>query len=137
MNSEATVTTSEDGSIITINVPISFKRHGGRKTIIAPSGQAINQDRDEKQDITLLKNLINAHRWQRMLESGRYSSITKLCTSENIAKGNIVTVIRMINLAPDIQEAILSSTHPTLLTRANFVKVFPAEWTKQREYFGF
>ncbi len=137
MNTEATVTTNEDGSIITINLPISFKRHGGRKTIISPQGCKLNEDRDEKQDFTLLKAIVNAHRWQKMLYEGKYDSISRLCEGEGIAKGNMSTILRMVNLAPDIQEAIIKGTYPNHLTRANFVRKFPVEWSKQREIFGF
>lgn len=128
---------NQDQSIITIAIPISLKRRSGKKTIIAPSGGAINEDRNQKHDAVLLKNLVNAHRWQAMLDDGTYASINQLCAGENIPKGNITTVIRMVNLAPDIQQAILYGTHPAYLTRADFVKPFPDLWKKQKDYFGF
>ncbi|MFT5133172.1 MAG: hypothetical protein ACI9SC_001641 [Gammaproteobacteria bacterium] len=131
------VTTNHDQSLIRVFIPVRMKRHAGRKTLISPQGQSINADRDHQQDKTLLKNLINAHRWQRMLDSGKYSSISDLCRGEGIAKGNISTVIRMVTLAPDIQEAILNGQHPNHLTRADFVGVFPVDWIEQREGFGF
>ncbi len=40
-------------------------------------------------------------------------------------------------LAPDIQEAILNSTHPATLTLADFMDPFPQLWELQRKQYGF
>ncbi|MFT5084200.1 MAG: hypothetical protein ACI9Y1_002253 [Lentisphaeria bacterium] len=135
MHSE--VTANHDLSLIKVFIPVRLKRHVGRKTLISPQGQSINADRDHQQDKTLLKNLINAHRWQWILDSGKYTSISDLCRGEGITKDNISTVIRMVTLASDIQEAIINGQHPNHLTRADFVAVFPVDWMAQREGFGF
>ncbi len=131
------VTINDDKSLITVFIPVRLKRHAGRKTLLSPQGRAINPDRDQQQDRTLLKNLVDAHRWQRQLDAGKYTSVSDLCRGEGISPGNISTVIRMVTLAPDIQEAILNSQHPNHLTRADFVRAFPVDWVAQRKYFGF
>jgi len=46
-------------------------------------------------------------------------------------------VMTIEELAPDIQEKILHSTHPATLTLADFLKPFPHLWELQREKFGF
>ncbi len=38
---------------------------------------------------------------------------------------------------PDIQEAILNSTHPVTLTLADFMDPFPQVWELQRKQYGF
>ena len=105
--------------------------------MIMPDGAPVNADRNRSHDETLLKNLVNAHRWQRMIDSEQYPSISQLCEGEGMTQGNISTVMRMVTLAPDIQEAILYSTHPAHLTRAHFKANFPICWKEQREHFGF
>ncbi len=137
MSKKVRIAVNEDQSLITIDIPIEFQKRGGKKTIINPDGHSINRDRNDKHDIVLIRNLVQAHYWQRMITSGKYGSINQLCDGENLPKGNIVTVIRMVTLAPDIQHAILNSTHPSHLTRADFVKPFPHLWKEQRKYFGF
>lgn len=136
MSQAINITVNADQSIVTIDIPITFKRRGGKKTIIAPDGHAVNDDRNEKQDRILLKTLVNAHKWQRMLDSGKYESISKLCEGEDLSKGYTARVIRMVTLAPNIQEKILNMQCPGHLYRENFVKAFPAGWDEQRRHFG-
>ena len=131
------ITTDESNGLITLFIPVIWNKHGGRKSITAPDGHRLNQDRNKKADATLLKALVQAHTWQRMLNDGLYPSISKLCQGEKISKGNIASVMRMVTLAPDIQEAIINATHPCHLTRADFIKGFPALWEEQRAEFGF
>jgi len=48
-------------------------------------------------------------------------------------------IIRLVNLAPDIQEAIVNGTHPRDLTLADLikVKVLPRLWREQKALLGF
>jgi len=46
-------------------------------------------------------------------------------------------ILRLTLLAPDIQEAILNSTHPAQLTLKDFLRPFSLIWQEQREQFGF
>ncbi len=137
MSKDISISVSDDNAIITVFIPVSFKRHGGKKVIISPQGVPVNSDRDKNKDWTLLKNLVAAHRYQRMIYTQKYPSISELCVGEDISKGHIVTVMRLVTLAPDIQESILNNTYPPHLSRADFVKPFPLIWEDQRKYFGF
>jgi hypothetical protein len=52
-----------------------------------------------------VKALSRAHRWKRLLESGRYGSFGELA-AERIDRSNPGKTLRLALLAPDIVEAI-------------------------------
>ena len=63
-----------DGSTITVRIPMTWKRRGGRKVIIAPDGGDAWAPAKPRPDETLIRALARAHRWKRMLEEGTYRS---------------------------------------------------------------
>lgn len=133
-----TINLNHDGDLIHIFIPAHLGRHSGRKTILSPTGQPVNSDRNEEADVTLLNALIRAHRWNRWLAKGRYKSIKEIATDEGITSPSYASrILRLVLLAPDIQEAILGSTHPANLTLADFMDPFPQLWELQRKQYEF
>jgi hypothetical protein len=129
---------SSDGKRIQIFIPAQLGRYSGRKTILAPSGRPVNPDRDMEADTTLINALVRAHRWNRWLASGKYSSVKEIATDEGITSPSYASrILRLVMLAPDIQEAILDSAHPATLTLADLMDPFPHLWALQRKRFGF
>jgi hypothetical protein len=57
-----------DGRTITVQIPITWKRRGGQKVIIAPDGGDAWVPAKPRPDETLIRALARAHRWKRMLE---------------------------------------------------------------------
>lgn len=136
MNSH--INLSRDGKLIQIFIPAQLGRHSGRKTILSPTGQPVNPDRNTEADVTLINALVRAHRWNRWLVKGKYCSVKEIATDEGISSPSYASrILRLVLLAPDIQEAILESTHPTTLTLADFMDPFPQVWELQRKQFGF
>ncbi len=133
-----TINLNREGDLIQIFIPAHLGRHAGRKTILSPSGQPVNPDRNEEADVTLLNALIKAHRWNRWLNKGKYNSVNKIADDEGIRSPSYASrILRLTLLAPDIQETILNSTHPATLTLADFMSPFPQVWELQRKQFGF
>ncbi|SMG66871.1 bacteriophage-related protein [methanotrophic bacterial endosymbiont of Bathymodiolus sp.] len=133
-----TITLNREGNLIQVFIPAHLGRHAGRKTILSPTGQPINPDRNEEADVTLLNALIKAHRWNRWLSKGKYDSVNKIAADEGIRSPSYASrILRLTLLAPDIQEAILDSTQPATLTLADFMSPFPQVWELQRKQFGF
>ncbi len=129
---------SRDGKLIQIFIPAQLGRHSGRKTILSPTGQPVNPDRNMEADVTLINALVRAHRWNRWLVRGKYESVKEIATDEGITSASYASrILRLTLLAPDIQEAILNSTHPAHLTLADFMDPFPHLWELQRKQFGF
>ncbi len=46
-------------------------------------------------------------------------------------------ILRLVLLAPDIQEAILNGTQPTMLMLVDLMVPFPLDWEGRRMGFGF
>jgi hypothetical protein len=120
---------SPDGSTITVFLPMVWRRHGGRKVIVAPPG-CDDWAPPPKIDNTLIKALARAHRWRRMLEGGDYGTLAEMADAERISRSYVSRILRLTLLAPDIVERILDG-RPTL-NLPQLLKPFPVEWEEQR-----
>lgn len=121
-------------STFTVHVPLKFRKHGGRKLVIAPDGGAVAPR--SRVDSTLVKALARAHRWKKMLESGSFTSIAELAVAEKINPSYLSRVLRLTLLAPDIVEAILDGRQPPSLTLRAAMEPFSVEWSEQRRAFA-
>ena len=119
---------------ITVRVPLAIRRRPGRKTIISPNGEQWTSAGgiSRRADPAMVKALARAFRWKRMLDQGRYGSITEIAVSEKIDRGFVGTLLRLTLLAPDIVEAILDGRQPAALGLTALLKPFPLEWDRQR-----
>ncbi|MGI9274090.1 MAG: hypothetical protein ACR2PT_04420 [Endozoicomonas sp.] len=65
-------------------------------------------------------------------------SVRDLAKKEGLAGGSFISrTLRLVTLAPDIQEAILQAQHPSTLMLADLMKHIPLIWSEQRKLFGF
>jgi hypothetical protein len=74
-----------------------------------------------------------AHRWQRLLEEGRYASVSEMAAEERLDRGYLGRVLRLTLLAPDIVEAILDGRQPDKLGLPRVLDAVPADWSGQRQ----
>lgn len=121
---------------LTIRVPLTLRRYGGRKLVIVPEDEGVPVRAKPTPDDTLLKALARAHRWKRMLESGQVASLNELSEAEKINPSYLTRIYRLTLLAPDIVEAILDGRQPRTLQLADLMDDMPVEWHRQRERFG-
>jgi hypothetical protein len=110
-----------------------FQRRGSRKRIVALNGSELVPTSEPHPDGALVKALARAHRWQRMLESGKYATLAELADAERICRSYVSRVLRLTLLAPDIVERILDGRPTASLPQ--LLKPFPAEWEKQKAQF--
>jgi hypothetical protein len=100
-------------SSVTVTVPMTIRRRGGRKQIIGPDGAPMQAGRDAagatetRGDPAQVKALARAFRWRRMLEEGRYGSIRELAAAEGVDRAYVGRVLNMTLLAPEVVEAVL------------------------------
>src|SRR3712207_3617382 len=80
----------------------------------------------------LVKALARAFRYQRLLEQGRYASISEMAAAERIDRGYLGRVLQLTLLAPDIVEAILDGRQPPELGLPTLMEPFPLKWDVQR-----
>ena len=83
-------------------------------------------------DPALVKALARAFRYQRLLDEGRYASISEMAAAEKIERGYLGTLLRLTLLAPDIVEAILDGRQRPEPTLPQLTRAFPARWDLQR-----
>ncbi len=126
------ITLSADGSTITVFVPMTWRRRGGRKVIIAPPG-CDDWAPPPRIDNALVKALARTHRWRRLLEGGEYATLAELADAERISRSYVSRLLRLTLLAPDIVERILDGRPTAGLPQ--LLKPFPVEWDKQRALF--
>lgn len=123
--------TTDDGRTLTIRVPLTVRKRGGRKQVVMPDGACWGQPRP-RVDNAMVKAIARAHRWKRLMESGRFASVTELAEAEKINQSYLCRVLRLTLLAPDIVEAILDGRQPTTLQMDALMKPLPLEWAEQR-----
>lgn len=123
--------TADNGRTLTVRVPMTFRKRGGRKQVVSPEGANWGAPRP-RVDNTIVKAIARAHRWKRLLESGRFASVTELAEAEKINQSYLCRVLRLTLLAPDIIESILNGRQQAGLQVDMLMKPFPQEWIKQR-----
>ena len=111
---------------------MSFRQRGGRKLIVAPDG-TMTPAQPRTQTVTaLVKALAQAHRWQKLLDSGEYATVAELARGEKVNPSYASRVLRLTLLAPTVVEAVLDGRHPPTLTLEMLLRPLPAEWEGQR-----
>jgi hypothetical protein len=123
----------DDGRTVTVRVPISIRKRGGRKLVLAPDGATIpGAPVHRRVDSAMIKAVARAFRWREILESGTHSTIAEIATAEKINESYVGRVLRLTLLAPGIVEAILSGQQPAGLQLEDLLKRFPVEWREQQ-----
>jgi hypothetical protein len=117
---------------ITVRVPVTIRKRGGRRLVVAPDGAPWSTPR-ARIDSTLIKALARAHRWKKMLDEGRYGSVTELAAGEKLDRGYLGKILMLTLLAPDMVEAIMDGRQPVELGVHVLREGFPVEWGEQRE----
>jgi hypothetical protein len=119
---------------ITVRVPLAIRKRGGRKLVVLPDGAiqaATPTVAHTRADPALVKALARAFRWQKLLDEGRYASITEMAAAERIERGFLGKMLQLTLLAPDIVEAILDGRAPPAVTLAALMPQVPTNWDQQ------
>jgi hypothetical protein len=87
-------------------------------------------------DPALIKALARGFRWRRMLEEGRYASISEMAKAEGIERGYLGSLLRLTLLAPEMVEAILDGRQPAGVTLPRLLEGVPTIWEGQRSQTG-
>ena len=84
-------------------------------------------------DPALLKALGRAFRYERLLDGGRYASLSEMAAAERIDRGYLGRILQLTLLAPDIVEAILDGREPDDLAMPQLLDPVPADRSEQRQ----
>jgi hypothetical protein len=135
MNDTPTVQTRGDAVII--NIPMKFKRRGGRREIVATGSVPDANPNQAVERAPLVRALANAFHWQELIETGKVESMTALAKRLKIDLAHVTRTLGLARLAPDIVEAIVAGTEPDGLSIVQLFKGFPMAWPDQRRALGF
>jgi hypothetical protein len=128
---------SGEGRTITVRVPISIRKRGGRKLVLAPNGSEYTAAPISRHlDNVMVKAIARAFRWRNMLENGDYATIREIATAEKINETYVGRVLRLTLLAPAIIEAILNGTQFPYVRLPTLMRSIPAVWCNQLNDFN-
>ena len=122
---------TDDDQTVTVRIPLVFKKHGGRKIVIAPDGHAWEPPMPLV-DSRLVRALARAFRWRRLLNEGAHATFEELAKAEGVSQSYVSRVLRLTLLAPDIIEAILDGRQPEGMRLEDLLEAVPVEWAEQR-----
>ena len=122
----------KDGNPVIV-VPFQIRHLGPRQSIVLDCGSKFSNVVNEP----LPKNIILAHQYAQMLESGRYDTVLELAKALKLDRSYVARTLTLVNLAPDIIVAVMQGKTPPEMTLAKAVNTLPEDWQEQRELFGF
>jgi hypothetical protein len=121
---------SQDGSTLTVRVPLTFRKRGGRKLVIVPPGVDQWAPPRPRVDNTIVKAIARAFRWRKLLETGTHTTVAEIAAAE-INASYVGRVLRLTLLSPEIVEAILDGRQPADLQLEDLLRPFPVGWREQ------
>lgn len=117
---------------ISVRVPLAIRHRPGRKTVVTPVTDGVAPI-TTRADPALVKALARAFRYQKLLDEGRYASITEMAAAERIERGYLGSLLRLTLLAPTIVEQILDGRHPGGMMLSRLMQPFAVGWLDQNK----
>jgi len=117
---------------LTVAVPLTIRKRGGRKLVLSPSGNEIHAPARPRVDNTLVKALARAFRWRKLLETGVYATVAEMAGAEGINRSYVSRVLRMTLLGPEIVEGILEGRCGTEMVVHELLEPRSEIWAEQR-----
>jgi hypothetical protein len=117
---------------VTVRVPLKIRRRPGRRTVVTPVVDGLPAHSATRVDPALLKALARAFRYQRLLDEGRYASISEMAAAEKLDRGYLGRLLQLTLLAPDIVEAILDGRTPPGISLVCLLSGVADDWSAQR-----
>jgi hypothetical protein len=130
-----------DGRLVVV-IPMRFKRRNGRKEIILPPlpeggtrsdarrapPTAVDNPAVQKQ---LVIAVARAHRWQGLIDQGRFRTITDLAAALRLDFSYVRRTLQLTLLSPDLVRAVLDGSEPDGLSLQQLVEGVAVRWEEQ------
>jgi hypothetical protein len=112
-------------------VPLTFRRKGGRKVVISPTGEEQRSAPVRYIDDALMRSVVQAFEWKRMLDEGEYGNVSELAGAMKLNHSFASRVLRLTLLAPNIIEAVIEGRQAEGPHRQGLLHSVPACWAEQ------
>ena len=98
-------------------IPWTLVKRGVRRQVITPidapehfekEAAVEGSARKHVKDSPLIRALGLAHYWQRLLDEGKYRSLTEIATAEGMDRGQVSRIAQLTRLAPKVIQSCLS-----------------------------
>ena len=109
-------------------IPWTLVKRGIRREIITPL--------DAPQATPLIRALGLAHYWQRLLDEGKFRSITDIAAAEGIDVTQARRLLRLTLLAPAVVEPLLANPDVAVNLESVLRRVMPLDWREQGGMFA-
>ena len=133
---KGTVLETGDNGLV-VSVPLKLKKRAGRKEVILPDAFGDGNLARTPHQEALVVALARAHRWQRLLDEGKFQSVSDLVREIGLDVSFAARLLRLTLLAPDIVEAILVGEELSGLSLTMLTKQMSTQWEEQRPKHGF
>ena len=122
-------------------IPWTLVKRGIRREIITPldapqaftvEAAAERAKRKAAQNTPLIRALGLAHYWQRLLDEGKFRSITDIAAAEGIDVTQARRLLRLTLLAPAVVANLLANPDVAINLDSVLRRVMPLDWQAQR-----
>lgn len=122
-------------------IPWTLVKRGVRRQVLTPLDapgefriESVNEQRERGavQHRPLLRALALAHYWQRLIDEGKYRTITEIAAIEGMDRGQASRIAQLVRLAPDIIEACMAGEESRVSLEKLIRHGIPMRWDEQR-----
>ncbi|QXP89593.1 hypothetical protein [Methylococcus capsulatus] len=122
-------------------LPWTLVKRGVKREILTPLGapaafqeeakREVEKRRGE-QDTPLIRALGLAHYWQRLLDEGKFESLSEIAAAEGIDIAQVSRIARLVRLAPEIVKTCLAGKGGGRVSESRCRSPFSLDWQAQR-----
>ncbi len=126
-------------------IPWTLVKRGIRREIITPldapqaftvEAAAERTKRKAAQNTPLIRALGLAHYWQRLIDEGKFRSITDIAAAEGIDVTQAGRLLRLTLLAPAVVDNLLANPDVAINLESVLRRVIPLDWRAQGAVFA-
>ena len=117
-----------------VTIPLRLKYDGCKTVIRQPEAEQAELDPETMSP--LQKAVIQGFQYRDMLESGKVATVSELAQKVKQERAFLFRALSLVNLAPNIIEAILNGKAPAKLTLSKPRKNFPEDLINLRKLYG-
>jgi hypothetical protein len=122
-----------DGRAVTVRIPISIRRRGGRKLVLAPDGTIDAWAAPSRRiDNAMVKAIARAFRWREMLENGTHATIAEIGAAEKINESYVGRVLRLNAAGAGHHRSDPGRAAAASVTVRKVASAAACEWREQR-----